>query len=68
MPRANRQIALFGDEEQGYATAGWFPCTTTGDTLDLPPTTSSFATSTVGGVTVWTNENGEVSAAKAAAG
>jgi hypothetical protein len=67
VPRANRQIALFG-EEQGYATAGWFPCTTTGDTLELPPNTSSFATATVGGVTVWTNEDGEVNAAKAATG
>lgn len=67
VPRANRQIALFG-EDQGYATVGWYPCTTIGDTLDGPPNTASFATSTVAGVAVWTNENGEVNATRVARG
>ena len=65
VPRADRQIALFG-EEQGYATAGWYPCTTTGDTLKLPPNTSSFATTTVAGIAVWTNKDGEVNATRVA--
>jgi hypothetical protein len=64
VPRPDRQIALFGDEEQGYTTVGWYPCTTTGKTLELPPTTPSFATSTAAGVAVWTSADGEVKATK----
>jgi outer membrane protein assembly factor BamB len=63
VPRAQRQIALF-DEEQGYATVGWFPCKTNGQSLDVPPSTPSFATATVAGVSVFTTEDGEVRAAK----
>jgi hypothetical protein len=62
VPRANRQIALFGGEEQGYATVGWYPCNTTGRTLEVPPNTASFATSTASGVAVWVNQDGEVQA------
>ena len=63
VPREDRQITSFGGD-QGYATAGWYPCRTNGKTLDLPPTTPSFAVSVVKGVAVWTDEEGQVTAAK----
>jgi hypothetical protein len=59
VPRENRQIASFGGD-QGYNTFGWYPCSTIGDDLEQPPSTPSFAVTTVKGVSVWTDQDGEV--------
>jgi hypothetical protein len=62
VPRDNRQITAFGG--QGYATSGWYPCRTNGQTLKQPPSAAAFAVAMVGDVAAWTDKDGQVQGSK----